>query len=81
MSYKISFESKPNYLHVTVSGENTRQNVVACLADMRKGCEARDCFRVLIEERLEGPCLDSNDVFDIASQASIDALGIYGAVA
>lgn len=81
MSYEIAFEEKPNYLHVTVTGENSRENVAAYLADLRNECKKRDCYRVLVEERLVGPRLDVMDVFAIASEGSIDALGEVEAIA
>jgi hypothetical protein len=81
MHYQISFERKSAYLHVTVRGENTKENVVAYLKEIREACRRSDCFRVLIEERLEGPRLDVMDVFAIASEGSMDALGVYEAIA
>jgi hypothetical protein len=81
MSYEISFEQKSDYLHAIVSGENSKENVTAYLADLRTECEARDCFRVLIEECLEGPRLDVMEVFTIASEGSMNALGKFEAIA
>jgi hypothetical protein len=68
MSYALRTEQKPGYLHVVVTGENTRGNVVRYLQEVHRECEARDCWYVLIEERLEGPRLGTMDVFEIASQ-------------
>jgi hypothetical protein len=52
MDYRLSLEHKPAYLHATVSGENTRQNVERHLGEIRRECIARGCRRVLVEERL-----------------------------
>lgn len=57
------------------------ENVTAYLAEMREECQKRDCFRVLLEERLEGPRLGTMDVFKIASEGSIGVLGMYEAIA
>lgn len=70
MTYKLTIHQKPTYLHVVVSGRNTRENVKAYVAEMIRECTARNCFRVLIEEHLEGPRLEMEDVFDIASEGS-----------
>jgi hypothetical protein len=69
------------YLHVTVTGKNSKENVTAYLNEMREECRKRDCFRVLIEERLDGPRLDAMEVFTIASEGSRKALGEYEVMA
>ena len=81
MSYELLIEKKFDYLHVTVTGENSTENVVAYLAEMREACKKLDCFRVLIEERLEGPRLDVMEVSMIASEGSKNALGEFDAMA
>lgn len=68
MSYEVSFEQNAGYLHAIVTGMNSRENVVRYLADIYNECVARGCFRVLIEEHLKGPRLETIDVFDIASK-------------
>jgi hypothetical protein len=68
MTYKVTFDQKAGYLHVVATGTNTKANVMRYLADILHECEACDCFRVLIEERLEGPRMGTMDIFDIASQ-------------
>jgi len=81
MSYKISYEQESDYLHVAVSGENSKENVTAYLAEMREECRRRDCFRVLLEEKLEGDRLEVMEVFTIASEGSMNALGQFEAIA
>jgi hypothetical protein len=75
MSYKVAFGQKAGYLHAVATGTNSKQNVVRYLADILHECVARDCFRVLIEERLEGPRMGTMDIFEIASQAPSRAAG------
>ena len=70
MSYELRFEQEPTYLHVVVTGANSKQTVAAYLEDVRRECVARNCFRVLIEERLEGARLGIMDVFEIAAEGS-----------
>ncbi len=81
MSYQLKLEQKPGYLHVIVTGENSKENVAAYLAELRGECIARGCFRVLIEERLEGPRLRTLDVFEVIFKGSRHALGMYTAIA
>lgn len=64
-----------------MTGQNSRENIGAYLAEMRGECIARGCFRVLIEERLEGPRLRTLDVFEIVFKGSKEALGLYTAIA
>ena len=51
------------------------------LKDILRECMARSCFRVLIEERLEGPRLEILDVFEIAAEGSNEANGMLEAIA
>jgi hypothetical protein len=81
MTYKLTIHQKPTYLHAIVTGRDTRENVERYLEEIRRECIARNCFRVLVEERLEGPRLDTMDVFQIVSEGSSKASGIYKAFA
>ena len=81
MSYKLTIHQKPGYLHAIVTGQDTRENVERYLEEIRRECVARNCFRVLVEERLEGPRLGTMDVFQIVSEGSSKASGIYKAFA
>lgn len=51
------------------------------MADIHRECAERGCPRVLIEERLEGPRLGTTDVFQIASEGSAKAKGMFRAIA
>jgi len=73
MTYKVTFSQKAGYLHAVVTGRNTKANVMHYLEDILRECVARDCFRVLIEERLEGPRMGTMNIFDIASQGQSHA--------
>lgn len=81
MSYKLTIHQKPAYLHAVVTGRNTRENVAQYLEEIRRESIARNCFRVLVEERLEGPRLGTTDVFQIVSEGSSKASGTYKAFA
>ena len=73
MTYQVTFHQKPTYLHAVVTGQNSRETVRRYLAEVRRECTLRGCFRVLIEERLEGPRLGTVDVFEIAMEGSKSA--------
>ncbi|MGC2047427.1 MAG: hypothetical protein WA635_02280 [Gallionella sp.] len=73
MSYKVTSEQKAGYMHAVVTGTNSKENVMSYLADILHECMDRDCFRVLIEERLEGPRLNTTEVYEIASQEQAHA--------
>ncbi len=81
MSYHLEIIEKPTYVHAIVTGPNTMENVVGYLKELLRECEARQCFNVLIEERLTGRRLETWDVYQIASDNSALARGVFGAVA
>ena len=81
MTYKLEISVKPTYLHAVVTGQNSKKNVVRYMAEIQAECAARGCFRVLIEERLEGPRLGTLDVFQIVSNGSEKSRGKLLAIA
>ena len=81
MTYKLTIQQTPTYLHAVVTGRNGRETVLRYLEELRGECIARRCFRVLVEERLVGPRLGAMDVFQIALAGSNKASGAYEAFA
>jgi hypothetical protein len=81
MDYKLAIIQKPTYLHAIVTGENTKENVEKYLEDLYGECITRKCFRILIEEQLEGPRIDTLDVFSIVKRGSSRIFGIFKAIA
>src|SRR5215475_5192534 len=81
MAYRLTITPKATYLHAVVTGANTRENVTRYLGEIQRECALRNCFRVLVEERLEGPRLDTLTVFQIASEGSRRARGEFEAIA
>jgi hypothetical protein len=77
----MSIETRPGYLHVIVTGQNTRDNVTRYMEEVVRECTLRQCFRVLVEERLEGPRLGTLDVFEMVSTGSTRFLGTLKAMA
>jgi hypothetical protein len=81
MSFQLQVTEKPTYLHAVATGANTRENVSGYLQALLRECEARQCFNVLIEERLTGRRLETWDVYQIASENSALARGVFRAIA
>jgi len=80
VSLSLKFEQKNSYLHVTVTGQNSRETAAQYVQEVLRECVARNCDRLLIEERLEGPRLPMLDVFEIVADVSKKALGLLKAV-
>jgi hypothetical protein len=81
MDYKLIIEQKPSYLHFIVTGRNSKQTVIQYLDEILVECKARNCSRILIEERLEGPRLGTLDIFKIVSEASVEVARILKVIA
>jgi len=81
MSFEMTLTEKPGYLHAIVTGQNTLENVMLYLKEIRQECEARGVSCVLIEERLTGRRLETWDVYQIAAEGSQKGAGRFEAVA
>ena len=81
MSYQIEFEQCDGFIHARVTGENSISNVQAYLYDIVQVSRERDCYRFLIEEQLQGPRLDVDQIFSIASEGAMGGLGMFHAIA
>jgi hypothetical protein len=81
MTYQLTIDQKAAYLHAIVTGRNSKENVRAYADELMRECKARNCSRALIEERLEGPRLETLDVFSIATEGSDRFRGLLKAIA
>jgi hypothetical protein len=81
MAYQLRIKQEPQYLHAVVTGTNDADTVARYLDEVRRECIARRCYRVLIEERLEGPRLGTFPVYKVASEGSERARGLLQAIA
>jgi hypothetical protein len=79
--YELTIEPKPGYLHIIVTGDNTRENVARYMEEVVRACTLRQCFRVLVEERLDGPRLGTLDVFELVSTGATRFLRTLTAMA
>jgi hypothetical protein len=70
MAYKLTFDRKPAYLHVKVTGDNSPESVMGYLEEMYRACSSEESAHLLIEEDLQGPSIAVSDVFAIVSERS-----------
>ena len=75
MSYELNITLKPGFLHAIVTGRNTPETNRGYLEELLHRCVTLDCRNVLIEERLRGRRLSATQIFEIASQMTLKALG------
>ena len=57
MTYELTIDQKPTYLHAIITGWNSKENVIRYMNDVLRERIARSDYKVLIEQRLEGPRL------------------------
>ena len=69
MPYVLRVENKGAYLHITVTGDNTPENVAHYLSEVRDKCVEHHCSNVLIEENLKGPSLGTGVIYNIVTEA------------
>jgi len=81
MTYRLTITEKPTYLHVVVTGQNRRESVTAYIEEVIHQCTLRQCFRVLVEERLEGSRLGTLEVFEMVAAGATRFLGVLQAMA
>lgn len=81
MTYELTIVQKPGYLHGTVTGQNSLENVAAYLRQGLQECVARGCTHALIEAQLQGPRLPLWDIFEIASEHSKLDMGVFKSIA
>jgi hypothetical protein len=81
MPYQLNIKQEPTFLHAIVTGTNDADSVARYLDELRRECIARQCYRLLIEERLEGPRLSTFPVYKVVSEGSERARGLMHAIA
>jgi hypothetical protein len=81
MSYKLTVTPKPTYLHIIVTGQLTEENVLRYFEEIHCECTAHNCFRILIEESLDGPRLSVVKVLELISGEGSKNKGLFKAIA
>ena len=80
-SYQVKFDQRGNFIHAMVTGPNTAETVIRYMDEIKQECDRRDCYRVLIEEKLDGPRFDEMEIFSLIDNQSSAALGFFDALA
>lgn len=81
MHHRLTVESKGSYLHAVVRGTNDRATVIAYFGEVREACVKRDCYRVLVEERLEGPRFPPEVLLPLMAEVAGSAGATFEALA
>jgi hypothetical protein len=80
-SFQLHSELRSGYLYARVTGQNSAETVQHYMQDIVAECQNQQCFRVLIDEQLDGPRLDAIEIFSIASDGAMNTLGVFQAIA
>ncbi len=75
MSYDLTIREADDWLHATVTGNNSIRNVEDYLQEIFQATRETDFSKLLIEERLEGPRLGTIEVFKVASKRAEESRG------
>ena len=81
MDYKLTITQKPTYLHFIITGQLSEENVLRYFGEIYRECIDRNCFRILIEENLDGPRLSVTKMLELISEDSDKNRGLYKAIA
>jgi hypothetical protein len=81
MPYQLTITKEADFLHAVITGTNDADTVARYLDELRRECVARQCYRLLIEERLEGPRLSTFPVYKVVTEGSERARGLLHAIA
>lgn len=79
--YQLAITENPTYLHVVVTGRNGRETIARYFDEVIRESRARNCPRLLIEERLEGPRLGTVDTFALVSCGTMRYMGAVKSMA
>jgi hypothetical protein len=74
-SYHINIEQRPQYLYVTVGGDNTVDTIARYMAEIRAACVRLRIFKVLVVGHLQGPGVSMLDLYKVVAAASDEAAG------
>lgn len=81
MAYQLTVLEKPSYLHFIITGDATVEDALGYMAEGVEICKAKNCFRVLVEDRLEGEPMGMMDMIPLSRGAAGKALGVVEQVA
>ena len=73
MTYRLSLHSHPKYLHASVTGTHTPENVARFLREVHEACMAQGLGCVLVEVNFTGPSLATGSIYDVVSRQAPQA--------
>ncbi len=68
MAHRISIQPKGAYLHVTVTGDNTPEDIGGYFEEVLEACQQHQCFNILIEENLRGPTIGTFPTYEVITK-------------
>ncbi len=70
MTYQVTFEERPTYLHAKVAGPRTPENALRFLKEVHEASVRLGHTAVLLEMNMTGPPLGIASVFSVISERS-----------
>ena len=74
MTYQLTVEQRPTYVHAKAVGERTAENALRFLKDAYVACVNAGQSSLLLEMQLEGPRLSESSIFEVLSDRIADGL-------
>ena len=72
MTYRVTVEQYPTYLHIIGTGSNTAANARQFLFDAYRAAVERNCSSILVDMRFSGPSLDLGSIYSVIAERSGD---------
>jgi hypothetical protein len=67
MSYQLTLEARPGYLHARVTGERTPENALRFLQEVYAACVKGGSTAALMEMAFSGPSLPAASIYNVIS--------------
>ena len=77
MSYELTVEERPAYLHAKVVGERTAGNLLRFLEESYAACVKSGRRALLLDIGFYGPSLDTSSIYNIISQRLTEARKLH----
>ena len=72
MTYDLTVERKPTYLHVAAAGTRSAENARRFLVDAYRASIEHKCDSLFLEMKLSGPSLSLASIFSVIAERSPD---------
>ena len=77
MSYRLTVEVRPAYLHAKVVGERTAANLLRFLEESYASCVKSGRTALLLDVGFSGPSLNTTSVYNVILQRLMDARKLH----